>query len=269
MLPTRRAFCAALFVLAIAGARADADDADRIATLLAGEPDVSILHRMDGGVVFGVGDRAGRPRGEITVSTWPPPIMFPCVATRSFYIHTENRYLDEPLTERLVHLAETLVARDDGTLGFARRQAEPSHPPWIFLWEALACGAAACLVGVVRRGRLVWELKAPHLLPAIIQTLVLAYWTLYWRGFIELIPSILMQIALAYAIDALVMLTLVGTWKIGFGPFPIILSANLFNWFDPPGTTVLIAAAMSSRALIRYRGRHLLNPSAFGPMPVS
>ncbi len=197
------------------------------------------------------------------VSTRASPV-FPGVMTRSFYVRVDNHSPDPDLTARMIHVADAIVARDDGRLGFTRHPRPPTATPWVLLWEALAIGLTACAIGLAGRGSVIVELKLVHLLPAILQSVIFAYWALYWHGFVELIPSVLLQIALAYAVDALVMLTLLGTWRIGFGPFPIVLSANLFNWFDPDGTALLIVAAMCSRALIRYRGRHLLNPSAFG-----
>jgi hypothetical protein len=256
-------FAAALLLLLALPKAAAADDADRIAALLEGEPDVWIMNRYDDGVVLGVGDRGNNLPGEIVVSPRRCADL-PGMTTPSFYIRLDNHLPDPALSARLIQLADKVVARDDGKLGFTREPWPGRPPPWIFLWEALAFGAAAAVIGVARRGRVTWELKLPHLLPAIIQTAILAYWTLYWRGFAELIPSVLLQIVLAYAIDASIMLAWLGTWKVGFGPFPIILSATLFNWFDPDTTTIMIAAAMCSRALIRRRGRHILNPSAFG-----
>jgi hypothetical protein len=78
------------------------------------------------------------------------------------------------------------------------------------------------------------------------------------------VPSILLQIVLAYAMDAMVSLPRERVWRVGLGPLPIVLSANLFAWFAPPGTIVVVVTALASRAFIRRGGRHLLNPSAAG-----
>ncbi len=255
-------FAVALLSPLATSAMAD-EGAERIASLLSGEPGVRIMQQTDDGVTLAVEDPAAGFPGEIQVSTRPIFDM-PSVATPSFYISLYNHVPLPELSARLIRLANKIAASDDGNLGFQRQPRTPREPPWILLWEALVCGVCAAIIGVIRRGRVVLELKLPHLLPAIIQTVVLAYWTLYWRGFAELIPSIVMQLALAYAVDAFVMLTWSGVWKVGFGPFPIILSANLFNWFDPNATALMIAAAMCSRAIIRRHGRHILNPSAFG-----
>jgi hypothetical protein len=43
-----------------------------------------------------------------------------------------------------------------------------------------------------------------------------------------------------------------------------VLSANLFAWFLPAGSIVVVLVAIASRTFIRRNGHHLFNPSAAG-----
>jgi hypothetical protein len=87
---------------------------------------------------------------------------------------------------------------------------------------------------------------------------------LYWPAVTSRVPAIALQIGIAYAVDAIVSLLKEGTWRVGFGPLPIVLSANLFAWFTDVGAVVVIVVAVASRTLIRRGGRHVFNPSAAG-----
>ncbi len=260
--PIHRAGLAAAILVIGAPVLAESDGAARIADLLKGEPDVRVIRSSGDEITFGVGD-GQNPPGEILVSTRANPDT-PSLATASFYISVNNHHPDPALSARVIQLADRIVAQDHGNLGLQRHPRESRQPPWPFLWSAALAALGALVVSRVRPVDCAWQVKLPHLLPAMIQTILLAYWTLYWRGFAELIPSILMQITLAYAIDAFIMLSRFGSWKITLAPVPIILSSMLFNWFDPVTTVIMIAAAICSRALIRREGRHIVNPSAFG-----
>ena len=60
------------------------------------------------------------------------------------------------------------------------------------------------------------------------------------------------------------------TYVLGFGPFPIIFSTNLFLWFKPDWfylQFVLVALGFAAKELIRWskdgRQTHIFNPSSF------
>ena len=70
--------------------------------------------------------------------------------------------------------------------------------------------------------------------------------------------------------------TLLLTWSrrddltLGFGPFPIVFSTNLFLWFRPDWfylQFVMIAVGFAAKELIRWdrdgRQAHIFNPSSF------
>ncbi|MCO4760211.1 MAG: hypothetical protein KC502_01825 [Myxococcales bacterium] len=112
-----------------------------------------------------------------------------------------------------------------------------------------------------------FHLKPTHLLPALIQLVIYAYWALYWRDLAGLLPMIGWQLVWAFALDAILRLWRTGRWQVRVGPVPIVLSANLVALFAPaswPLVLAMISIAILSRDFIRYRGRHIFNPSAFG-----
>ena len=61
-----------------------------------------------------------------------------------------------------------------------------------------------------------------------------------------------------------------GTYTLGFGPFPVIFSINLFLWFKPDWfylQLLMVAVGFAAKELIRWNrdGRtvHVFNPSSF------
>ncbi len=101
-------------------------------------------------------------------------------------------------------------------------------------------------------------------------TCVYTYWGWYWREVYHFIPLILAQIVFAYALDMLVCWSRRDKWILGFGPFPIILSTNLFLWFRDDWfylQFLMIAAGVIGKEFIKWKreGRltHIFNPSAF------
>jgi hypothetical protein len=70
-----------------------------------------------------------------------------------------------------------------------------------------------------------------HYVQPALQLCLYTYWGWYWP---ELPPAILLigaQLVFLYVLDMLVCWTRRDTWIFGFGPFPIVLSTNLFLWF--------------------------------------
>jgi len=126
---------------------------------------------------------------------------------------------------------------------------------------------------LLRRDRFAFPTLAPatikftHVLPAALQIVLFAYWSVYWSGVLAHLPILAVQLVFAYAFDFLLNWTLHRTYSPSFGPVPIVLSANLFVWFDSGDVllyALVIAVALSSKALIRYAGRHVFNPSVLG-----
>jgi len=125
---------------------------------------------------------------------------------------------------------------------------------------------------VTRTGRKLTYDIAPrkvHYVQLMMHTCVYAYWGWYWREVYHDLPLIIGQIFFAYALDMLVCWYRRDKWVLGFGPFPIVLSTNLFLWFHDDWfylQFVLIAVGVLGKEFIKWKrdGRmtHIFNPSA-------
>lgn len=142
-------------------------------------------------------------------------------------------------------------------------------------------GAAAVLLGwnavllalAVRRGRaLTVEIivRKQHYLQACAQGSVLLYWGWYWRQVYDSAYLIAAQLLFAYAFDMLLTWSRRDVYTLGFGPFPVIFSINLFLWFRPDWfymQFLMVAVGFAAKELIRWdkdgRRTHIFNPSSF------
>jgi hypothetical protein len=113
-------------------------------------------------------------------------------------------------------------------------------------------------------------LRAQHYLQASMQGAVYVYWGWYWRPVYDAVPLIAAQLGFAYAFDMLLTWSRRDTYTLGFGPFPIIFSTNLFLWFKPDWFYLqfcMIALGFAAKELIRWdkngRPAHIFNPSSF------
>ena len=109
-----------------------------------------------------------------------------------------------------------------------------------------------------------------HYIQASVQLAVYAYWGWYWREVYDEAGLIAAQIVFAYAFDSLLCWSRRDKWVLGFGPFPIILSANLFIWFRDEWfylQFLMIAVGFMGKEFVRWnregRSTHIFNPSAF------
>jgi hypothetical protein len=146
------------------------------------------------------------------------------------------------------------------------------------LRDSIAGAALVLLLGVAQvwlrartRGlRVEISLRAQHYLQASMQATVLAYWGWYWRPVYDAVPLLVAQLAFAYAFDMLLAWWRRDTYTLGFGPFPVIFSINLFLWFKPDWFYLqfcMIALGFAAKELIRWekggRQTHIFNPSSF------
>ena len=113
-------------------------------------------------------------------------------------------------------------------------------------------------------------LRKQHYLQACAQGSVLLYWGWHWRPVYDSIHLILAQLAFAYAFDMLLSWMRRDTYTLGFAPFPVIFSINLFLWFRPDWFYLqfaMVALGLAAKELIRWKkeGRwvHIFNPSSF------
>jgi hypothetical protein len=161
--------------------------------------------------------------------------------------------------------------------GFAFLPAIRQNPKvfWTFLGGAAALCAwnAVLFVSSRRSGRtlaLEVVLKKQHYLQACAQCSVLLYWGWYWPPVYAFAPFILAQLIFAYAIDMLLGWSRRDIYTLGFAPFPVIFSINLFLWFKPDWfylQFVMVALGLAAKEMIRWNrnGRrvHIFNPSSF------
>ena len=160
-------------------------------------------------------------------------------------------------------------------LGFCSRARTNPHLAWTFATVAAGLGSwqwalfqrsgskasgLACEFVVVRA----------HYVQALVQLSIYAYWGWYWRNVFDEMPLILAQVAFLYVFDGLVSWSRGLTWRIGFGPWPIILGTNLFMWFRDDWyffQFLMVALGVLGKHFIRWHrdGKltHVFNPSVF------
>ena len=112
--------------------------------------------------------------------------------------------------------------------------------------------------------------RAQHYIQSLCQLSVYAYWGWYWRPVYDFAPLLLAQLLFAYAFDMLLAWSRRESYALGFGPFPIIFSTNLFLWFKDDWFSLqfaLVAVGFLGKAFVRWErdGKrvHIFNPSAF------
>ena len=150
----------------------------------------------------------------------------------------------------------------------------------IALWRTFAGAVAVLLawnamlmVSAVRSGRVLAVeivLRKQHYLQACAQGSVLLYWGWYWRPVYDSAYLIAAQLLFAYAFDMLLTRSRRDVYTLGFGPFPVIFSINLFLWFKPDWfymQFLMVALGLAAKELIRWdkdgRRVHIFNPSSF------
>ena len=146
---------------------------------------------------------------------------------------------------------------------------------WSFIGAAaaLAIWNAALWVAARRTKRTLSftvALRKQHYLQACAQGSVLLYWGLYWRPVFDSVHLIAAQILFAYGVDMLLVWSRRDSYTLGFGPFPVIFSINLFLWFKPDWfyfQFLMVALGFAAKELITWerdgRRAHIFNPSSF------
>ena len=114
------------------------------------------------------------------------------------------------------------------------------------------------------------SLRPQHYLQAIAHTSIFVFWGIYWPPIREATPLIAAQIVFAYAFDMLLAWSRRDTYTLGFGPFPVIYSTNLFLRFHDEFfylQFLMVAVGFLAKELIRWekdgRRTHIFNPSSF------
>ena len=137
---------------------------------------------------------------------------------------------------------------------------------------------SALLFGVLRRGQKVALEIVPrrqHYLQACQQGAVILFWGYYWREVSHAAPLIAAQLLFAYGFDSLLSWTDRRPFGLGFGPFPIIFSINLFFWFKDDWFYLqfaMVALGFLAKEFLRWTrdevNTHIFNPSSF-PLAVA
>jgi hypothetical protein len=153
----------------------------------------------------------------------------------------------------------------------------PVHSNHRLLWSFVATGAillawATALASLRPRHAFSLDivLRPQHYVQACAHASIVVYWGWYWRPVYDYAYLIVAQLLFAYAFDSLLTWSRGQRFGLGFGPFPIVFSTNLFLWFKPDWfylQFLMLAVGFSAKALIRWNrdGRqvHIFNPSSF------
>ncbi|GJM13659.1 MAG: hypothetical protein DHS20C12_20620 [Pseudohongiella sp.] len=160
-------------------------------------------------------------------------------------------------------------------LGFLPRIQDNATLAWSF-WGAavvLLLWQAYLLLGAKNKNEervFSIMLRPQHYIQAMVQISVYAYWGYYWRPVYDHVWLIIGQLVFAYIFDMLLAWSRRREYSLGFGPFPIILSINLFLWFRDDWfymQFIMIAVGFMGKEYVRWnrdgRSSHIFNPSAF------
>ncbi len=137
----------------------------------------------------------------------------------------------------------------------------------LLVWQALLY-ARLRREGATRS--FVWAPRPQHYIQAMVHLSVYAYWGWYWEPVYNYAWLLVGQLIFAYAFDMLLSWTRRDSYLLGFGPFPIIFSTNLFLWFRDDWfylQFLVVAVGFAGKEFVRWNrdGRkvHIFNPSAF------
>jgi hypothetical protein len=147
------------------------------------------------------------------------------------------------------------------------------------LWSVLASAtlllvwSGVSFVGARRERRtfdLAVTIRPQHYVQACAHSAIFVYWGWYWAPVYAHAYLIVAQLLFAYAFDMLLGWTRRDAYTLGFGPFPIVLSTNLFLWFRDDWfflQFLMVAVGFGAKEFIRWnkegRQAHIFNPSSF------
>ena len=133
----------------------------------------------------------------------------------------------------------------------------------LLVWQGWLCAAG-------RKPTVGLRVVKAHYVQALVQLCIFGYWGWYWPPVYEMAPLIAAQIAFAYAFDALLCWSRRQEWHLGFRPFPIVLSMNLFIWFKFDWFALqflLVATSLVGKEFFTWyrngHSTHIFNPSGF------
>ena len=181
----------------------------------------------------------------------------------------------EPKPSRLLIALPLLASLGFGAFALLPQvRADPILLETFLVTAGLLLGWALALSIVFRAKRwtpvLAVSLLKQHYLQACAHLSILLYWGWYWRPVYEHAYLIAAQLVFAYAFDMLLQLSRHKKYTLGFGPFPIIFSTNLFLWFLDDWfyyQFVIVAVGFAAKEFLRWnkggKSVHIFNPSSF------
>ena len=149
-----------------------------------------------------------------------------------------------------------------------------THLRWVFVGVAASLAVWNGLLFARSRGQrrvltVDVVLRPQHYVQACAQGALLLYWGWYWREVYDSAHLLVAQLLFAYAFDILLTWSRRDSYMLGFSPFPVIFSINLFLWFKADWfflQFLLIAVGFAVKELVRWEkdGRrvHIFNPSS-------
>ncbi len=189
----------------------------------------------------------------------------PAPATGASTPPSGTRAFGTPLALTLALLLVSLVPRAQANAVLA--QSLQGAALALLAWQ-IVLAARLRRRGAVRS--LEVSLRPQHYVQAAVQLSVFAYWGWFWRPVYEHAWLLVAQLLFAYAFDLLLAWSRRDRYVLGFGPFPIIFSTNLFLWFRDDWfhlQFLMIAVGFLGKEFVRWEreGRrvHIFNPSAF------
>jgi hypothetical protein len=183
--------------------------------------------------------------------------------------------LSHPLSPARAALLPLAGAAALAAIGLFDNRHDSGALRWSILGAAsvIAAGAAILYAAARRSGRqlaLERVARRQHYLQACAQGSVLLYWGWYWREVYHSADLLVAQLVFAYAVDMLINWAQRDRYTLGFAPFPVIFSINLFLWFKPEWfylQFLMVATGFAAKAFIRWekngRPAHIFNPSSF------
>jgi hypothetical protein len=112
--------------------------------------------------------------------------------------------------------------------------------------------------------------RQQHYIQTFCHSCVYLYWGWFWPPVYDYFPLLAGQLLFAYAFDILLAWSRGDDYQLGWGPFPIVFSTNLFLWFKDDWfywQFVLIALGFAGKSFVRWNREgkrvHIFNPSAF------
>jgi len=110
-----------------------------------------------------------------------------------------------------------------------------------------------------------------HYVQASVQFCIMLYWGWYAPTVFKELPLVFAQLLFLYSLEALLTWSRGKTWRLGFGPMPIIFSTNLLLWFKDDWYFLqfaMITIGALGKQFITWerdgKRTHIFNPSAFG-----